>query len=146
MLELSKFCERLIELMQDADNITTDKLGEAIGVEGSAVRKWRAGTQSPTLANAIRLADYFSCSLDFLAGRIQDDVEYIPKPILPFHEQVISILKERNLSWYKVVKDTKISDSNMRDWRRGCSPLLPRLIELANYLDISIDYLVGRDR
>jgi len=146
MKELPKFSERLTELMQENENITTDKLGDAIGVVGSVVRQWRMGNRYPTLENTLRLADYFSCSIDYLAGRIQDDYQYTPKPVLPFHEQILSILKERNLSWYRLVKDTKISDSNMRDWKRGCSPLLPRLIELANYFDISIDYLVGRDR
>ena len=146
MKELPKFSEQLIGLMQENDNITTDKLGDAIGVAGSVVRKWRAGKSSPTLANTIRLAEYFSCSLDYLAGRTENDFEYTPKPVLPFHEQILSILKERSLSWYKVVKDTKISASNMRDWKRGCSPLLPRLIELADYLDITIDCLIGRDR
>ena len=144
MAELSRFSERLTELMQENDNITTDKLGEAIGVGGSVIRQWRAGNSFPTFENTLRLADYFSCSIDYLAGRAQNDYEYTPKPILPFHEQLQVILKERNISWYRVVKDTKISDSNMRDWRRGCSPLLPRLIELANYFNISIDYLIGR--
>ena len=146
MKELPKFSERLAELMQENDNITTDKLGDAIGVAGAVVRQWRAGKCSPTLANSIRLAEHFSCSLDYLAGRTENDFEYKTHPVLPFHERLTSILKQRDLSWYRVVKDTKISASNMRDWKRGSQPLLPRLVELADYLDITIDHLIGRER
>jgi len=146
MQELPKFCERLSELMFYADNITADKLGKVLNLGGSTIRQWRAGKRSPTFFNALRLAEYFGCSLDYLAGRIDDDIKFTPQPILPFHERLLYILNERGLTWYKVVKDTKISISNIHDWRSGSSPLLPRLIELADYLDVTLDYLVGRDR
>ena len=69
MKGLISFSERLSELMFDAANITTDKLGEAIGTSGALVRMWRLGKNIPSLANAVKIADFFNCSLDFLFGR-----------------------------------------------------------------------------
>jgi len=128
------------------DNSTNEKLGEKLGFGTSTVSLWRTGKRTPNLTNLIRLADYFNCSLDFLLGRSDDDSKITAQPLFPFHERLSHILNERELSWYKVVKDTRIAKSNMQDWRKGCSPLLPMLIELADYLDVTIDYLVGRER
>ncbi|MCL2847915.1 MAG: helix-turn-helix domain-containing protein [Firmicutes bacterium] len=146
MQEISKFSERLSELMFYNDNIASYKLAQKLGFGISTISQWKTGKRSPTLSNAVCLANYFGCSLDFLSERIDDDIKFTPQPLLPFPERLVQILKERKVSWYKVTIDTKLSESNMRDWRRGCLPHLPILIELADYLNVSIDYLVGRDR
>jgi len=147
MQKLFKFGERLSELMLYADNIKSDRLGEAVGVNGSTIRLWITGSRNPSLQNAVKLADYFRCPLNFLFGRSDDEkLDFTPQPVLPFYERFVAILKERGKSWYKVSKDTKISKSNIQDWRDGREPLMPILIDIANYLDITLDYLVGRDR
>ena len=58
MSQLLKFSERLSDLMLFADNLTTDKLGEALGTSGALVRMWRLGKNVPSLENIIKLADY----------------------------------------------------------------------------------------
>jgi len=146
MKKLPKFSERLTELMFEDNNITTDKLGEKLGLRGSSIRIWRSGRSNPSLAMIILLADYFNCTIDYLLGRVDDNIIYTPQALLPFHMSLTAILKEKNLSWYKVVHDTNISKTSMQAWRQGSVPLLPILIELADYLDISIDYLIGRER
>jgi len=146
MKKLPKFSERLTELMFEDNNITTDKLGEKLGLRGSSIRIWRSGRSNPSLQYAILLAEYFNCSLDYLLGRIDNDITFTPQELLPFHISLTTILKEKNLSWYKVVGDTNISKTSMQAWRKGSVPLLPILIELADYLDVSIDYLIGRER
>jgi len=144
MQESSKFCERLSRLMIE-ENLSADKLGKIINVGGSTIRQWRAGTRNPTLSNAILLANNFKCSIDFLAGRIDYDGEYIPKPTLPFYERLKYILDEHGVTWYRVAKDTKTSLSSLHTWHKGSQPLLHTVVELAKYLDISIDYLIGRE-
>ena len=146
-MQLPKFCERLSELIfYDGDNITTDKFGEKIGLRGSTVRLWKTGKRVPSLQNILRLAEHFNCSIDFLLGRIDNDIQFTPnKDLPPFPERLLSILKNYNISWYKVVQDTNISKSSLKSWRYGCTPLLPVLIELAEYFAVSVDYLIGRD-
>jgi len=145
MKNLHKFSERLGELMFYDNNITSDNLGEKLGLGGSSIRIWRTGKSIPSLSKAITLANYFNCSLDFLLGRIDDDIKYSPKPLPIFHEHLVSIINKRGISWYKVVKDTKVSKTSLQGWREGSDPSIVILNELANYLDVSIDYLIGRE-
>jgi len=123
MQKISKFGERLSDFMFFADNMTSGKLGGVLGFGRSTICQWRLGRRNPTLSNAVRLANYFGCSLDYLLGRSDDDSKFTPQPVMPFYERFISIINARRLSWYKVVKDTELSKSNIQDWRDGREPL-----------------------
>lgn len=54
-------------------------------------------------------------------------------------------IKERGLTAKKVSDATGISTGNISDWKSGRSmPSAVKLDILANYLDCSVDYLLGR--
>lgn len=54
-------------------------------------------------------------------------------------------IKELGISAKKVSDDTGISNGNISDWKNGRSmPTAIKLDVLANYLDCSVDYLLGR--
>ena len=54
-------------------------------------------------------------------------------------------IKELNLNAKKVSDDTGISTGNISDWKSGRSmPSAIKLDILADYLDCSVDYLLGR--
>lgn len=57
------------------------------------------------------------------------------------------LLKMNNVTAYKVAKDTGISYSSLSEWKSGRSamPSAECLIKLADYFNVSIDYLVGRN-
>jgi transcriptional regulator with XRE-family HTH domain len=56
------------------------------------------------------------------------------------------LLKEHNFTAYKVAKDTGISYSTFSDWKAGrSSPKPDKLEKIADYFDISIDKLMGRN-
>ena len=55
------------------------------------------------------------------------------------------ILKIKKLSLYRVSKDTGIPKSIIYEWASGeREPVSEYLVPLADYLDCSIDYLLGR--
>ena len=60
--------------------------------------------------------------------------------------QILSNLMEmRGISAYKISKDTGISDRLIGYWKSGeRSPTKDNLIKLADYFDVSVDYLLGR--
>lgn len=136
--------ERLKELMQD-NEIKSDELAKKLNVNGSAVRKWLLYDKSIYLSTLIKIADYFKCSIDYLIGRSDIFLSFIPQETPPFIENLYIILKQKNISTYKLDKETSIHHSHLYRWRKGAEPLLDSLIILAEYLDISIDYLVGRE-
>lgn len=54
-------------------------------------------------------------------------------------------IKELKLTAKKLSDDTGISTGNISDWKSGRSmPTALKLVVLADYLDCSVDYLLGR--
>jgi transcriptional regulator with XRE-family HTH domain len=54
-------------------------------------------------------------------------------------------MKEKQITRYNLVKNTNIYDSYFSNWKNGSDVNILTLIRLADYLDCSIDYLVGRN-
>ncbi len=141
---LSNFPERLRELMFDRGEMKSEELGAAIGVHGTNVRAWLNGTSLITLENAIKLANFFLCSLDYLSGRKEQDEEVLPRPLPPFYENLRKVMAEKQVTRYRIVRDTDIRDLYFTKWRKGAKPDLITVIKLADRLEVSLDYLVGR--
>lgn len=58
---------------------------------------------------------------------------------------LFELLEKRHITAYKLSKDIGISQGNISDWKTGRkTPSMKALIALADYFDVSIDYLVGR--
>lgn len=142
---LSDFGERLSELIFDK-NLTTEQLSKAVGISAGSISQWRTGKQNISLSNALKLADYFSCSIEFLIGRTGDKLNYVPREYPPFYERLLQVMKERGKSRYRIVKETKLSDGNFYSWKRGGDPFLQSVIDLADYFGYTIDYFIGRER
>lgn len=126
--------------------ISNKELAEILGVAPNSVGRWKRGARYMRLAQFVAIADYFNCSLDFLAGRSETVIDFIPKKCPPFYEHLRNILTNKNITKYRINTETKIKSSHFVDWKNGSEPQIYSLIELADYLDISIDFLVGRDR
>lgn len=60
-------------------------------------------------------------------------------------DNLYKVMNERKISSSKLAKDNNISTGNISDWKMGRSnPKTDTLIKIADYLNVSIDYLVGR--
>ena len=62
-----KFAERLKELRTER-GLSQRKLAKLIGVSDKAISLWESGENSPSLAIAKVIAQYFKVSIDYLAG------------------------------------------------------------------------------
>ena len=63
-----------------------------------------------------------------------------------FYETIKEICnRKKNITLTEMVKALELSTSMPTNWKRGIIPNGETLIKLANYLDVSIDYLLGRD-
>ena len=140
---LSKLPERLEELMEERE-LRSETLAKEAGIAGSSIRSWLRGTSVPSFESAVKLADFFGCSLDFLAGRSEDCGNIAPKPLPPFYPRLRAIMAEAGMTRFRIAKETQIKDAFFTNWARGEKPLLVTLCALADYLNVSIDYLVGR--
>ena len=62
-----------------------------------------------------------------------------------FTERFKKIIQTNNLTAYRVAKDTGISQGLMAEYHRGDKiPTVNNLVKIAEYLDCSVDYLLGR--
>lgn len=141
---LSKFPERLKELMIFHDGIKSEALGKEVGISGTCIRSFLRGNAQPSLTTAVKLADFFHCTLDFLAGIKENDREVLPRPLPPFYENLRKVMKEREVSRYKIAHSKDFRDSHFTNWSKGDQPKLSTVCILAKYLHVTLDYLVGR--
>lgn len=142
---MANFSERLKELIEERE-ISPKQLAEAIGVAVSSIHRWQSGKLQIYLSKLIKIADYFHCSLDFLTGRIEEYTPYSGRECPPFPERLRAVLREKGVSTYKLRNETKIDGCYFYKWDRGADPHIQTLIELAGYLDVSVDYIVGREK
>ena len=142
---LENFAERLQECMLYA-NIKSEQLGEKLGIGGATIRKYCGATSGIRLPNLIKLADYFNCSIDYLLGRTDKQLDFKLHSVMNFSERLRQVLKEKGLSRYSLDRDTKFKDAYFAVWDKGSQLGVVTLVELAEILDCSVDYLVGRDR
>ncbi|MEG1519497.1 MAG: helix-turn-helix transcriptional regulator [Clostridia bacterium] len=141
---MTNFGERLKELMLE-NNLTTIKLGESVGVTSSNVSKWYLRSADVSLSTLIKLSEYFDCSIEFLSGRLEIDSIKTKNSDEAFLPHIKKIMEENKISEYRLTKDLNLSRNVFQQWRKGSQPRLSSLAKIADYLNCSIDYLVGRE-
>ena len=143
MSNISLFPERLKELMFDSGQKTIREFAEKLGVHPTSVGHWLNGTTVITLENAVKLADFFGCSIDYLAGMSEVDRKVTPRPLPPFYENLRKVMAECGVTRYRLSKDV-VADVFFTKWAHGVEPLLCTVCKIAQYLNVSVDYLIGR--
>lgn len=62
-----------------------------------------------------------------------------------FTEIFVQYIADQNITAYRVAKETGISQGLMNEYKSGKKlPTLQNLLKIADYLDVSVDYLLGR--
>ena len=73
MMESEKFVERLSELLAEA-GLNRKQFAEKCGIPYTTVIGWTTLNRLPDYSSLVKIADFFDCAIDYLAGR-QDDYE-----------------------------------------------------------------------
>ncbi len=144
MISLSVFAERLNELMLESD-LNATAVAKKLCVDKSTISRYLSEEIAPTMQNAISIADLFNCSLDFLLGLSDDNLIKDFKECPPFGERLEQILKRKGKTKYALKKQTEISQSLLYYWTTGrFAPSIDNIVKIAEFLDCSVDYLIGR--
>lgn len=62
-----------------------------------------------------------------------------------FNKILKKLMTEKNISNYRLAKEIGVSNSTIANWLNGVSrPNDEKLQKLADYFDVSVDYLIGR--
>jgi transcriptional regulator with XRE-family HTH domain len=62
-----------------------------------------------------------------------------------FYERLIELCEQSNISLTAALKEIGLSASKGTQWKAGAIPSSINLSKLANYFDVSTDYLLGAD-
>ena len=61
-------------------------------------------------------------------------------------QNIMDLIKERKTTAYAVSKATGISSGNFSDWKSGkAKPSQKAIQKIADYFNVSVDYLLGRE-
>jgi len=145
VVNVMKFAEVLLELIEER-GLSLRKLEHECGVTSSQLSKYLKGFM-PSVFVAVRLANYFGVTLDFLFG-LEDENRWSGELVLDvdgFVSRYEGMLDKFNMSHYKIAKKTSLSESSLRRWRKGHVPSTEALVIIAETLSISIDYLVCKE-
>jgi len=65
---------------------------------------------------------------------------------MSFVERLIFLMEANSVSGYQLSKGTGIATSCISTWKNGKTvPSVKRMASIANFFDVSIDYLAGYD-
>ncbi len=140
------FQKRFIELSAEIDVKRKDKKAEIIGINRSTFSRAINYGIIPKTSSLIRIADYFNISVDYLIASTDD--EYFAKSTQSknFLERLEELRLERKIKTrYELSQELLIHRNNISQWYKlNCLPLIDDLIIIADYFNVSVDYLLGR--
>lgn len=137
------FKQKLQFLMKEA-NISVTKLSKELNIAKSCISGWKNGITLPKYDKAILLSQYFDCSLNFLFGNSDFEEKAKTHNIINFGKHLKSLLKDKKIKQEKFFDDLDLSSSNISYWSKDNTfPQMEIIIKIANYLNVSIDYLVS---
>ena len=144
MCNASKLGENLSSLMVE-HNLKAPAFAKLLNIDRSTVTEYQRGKRTPKFHVFVSIIEYFNISADILLGLADYSPATIFFPLKPFGDRLRTVMAETSTSQYRIEKDLHISGSTMYNWLTGKSlPNVESLIKLSKYMDVSVDYLLGR--
>ncbi len=144
---LSKFAERLKELMNEKD-LNAPLFADRIGVNSNSITQYLRGLHAPTYRVFLKMLEYFDCSADFLLGlsEFPRRENQVFRSAGEFSKRFRQAIKDCKTSQYALQKKTGITWANFHSWLNGKSlPYLDSLVKISEGLECSVDFLLGRE-
>jgi transcriptional regulator with XRE-family HTH domain len=134
---------------------TQKQVGEYVGLSKQAVNDIESGRRETTVSKAIQFARLFDTTIEYLHG--DHLIPDRPEPIngmepfiisnlnLEYADRMKSLREDKGVTLKSAAKDTLMGTRHYTRLELGeAQPTLYDLLRLADYFDVSLDYLVGR--
>jgi len=142
---LSIFGDRLNSIMYYSGT-TPEVLAQVVTLDVSNIYRYLRKESMPSLGNALKIADYFNCSLDYLFGLSESTFTVKHKQSPLFSICFKNILAVNYCRRYRVHIDTHLAGQSLDDWYNGIRvPSVDSVIVLAQYFKCSLDQLLERE-
>lgn len=143
---MEDFSANFQDIMIDR-NTNIQEISKQTGIDDSVLYDYLYGA-IPNVEFAVKLANFFDCSVNFLMGLDVEAKQTSFKKsfnIGLFSERYDNLLKENNITHYRLYKEKGLNYSSHYSWQRGSVPSMRSLCIIAEYFNVSIDYLIGRN-
>ena len=128
-------------------NINAPVLAKMINVHRTSITRYLRGERLPNYEDFVAIIEYFNVSADVLLGRIDYCDVTTFHPIQPFGTVLQQAMRDADVSQYRIQKDLHFSSATTSSWINNKKlPAMDRIDKLADYLEVSVDYLLGRIR
>lgn len=145
---MASIAKRIKELRDDA-GLTQEEFGKLFGIVKSTVSLYENGKTAPSDDIKRKICEHFKISMDFLLG-ITDNQNPDYSNNLDFlysfdGASIFShLLKEKGITIEDLSGQTGISQDKLLNWFCSSPPSIQELVTVADALDSSVDYLLGR--
>lgn len=140
---LTNFAERLKELMDEKD-LSVNDISEKINLDDSTIYKYLNCKKFPSVETAIKLAETFQCSVEYLLGRTDNGNERKLKKRPPFTKQLKFLLEHFEKTKYALYTYGKVRQFAVQNWAKGIyEPNLDSVIKMADYFECTVDFVLG---
>ena len=137
--------KRIFELIEEENNGYQNIVEQLNLSDVSIIYTWKREEYLPSTENFIKLSEYYNCSLDYLLCRTDDFGRSATKQVSKFYDRVEELIKKNKYKKYILEEDKICSSNNLFKWKNGAMPKIETVIKLADYFNVTIDYLLGRE-
>jgi len=143
-MNLSNFAERLSELLFE-HKLSVPDFAKKLGCGRTTINRYLSGARAPSTELAVKMADYFSCTTDFLLGLEDENYSHHFLPCPPFSKRFPFLCEHFQVSKYRIHADTNIPSSLLGYWQNGLrKPNMEHIVQLAEYFSCPVDFILGR--
>ncbi len=138
--------KRIRDLREDND-LTQNDIANYLKVYRSTYAKWEDGTNKIPLEKLDMLSIKYNVSIDYLIGITSIKRDYNIKPFNQnkFLLRLKNERKKRNLSQLSIANILDITKATYSKYELGIiTPHIDKIIILADFYKITLDYLVGK--
>lgn len=139
-----EFQNRVKDLMDEFDYKKTD-LSQAAGVSTAVLSRILIYGIIPSLGILIKIADTFSVSIPYLLAEDDNAQFYKAEKPVTFQQRLHALMEEKQTKYSQIAHKMPFTKNYFYEWeRKNMLPSLDYLKCLADYFNVSIDYLLGR--
>ncbi|MBQ8615691.1 MAG: helix-turn-helix transcriptional regulator [Clostridia bacterium] len=143
---MNRINERVVEFLND-ENLKLKELAVYLKMDVSIIHTWRRNESYPSTRYLIKLCEYFDCSVEYMLNRTEEYGKGVVEIVDSFANRVKFLMKLKNKTTYQMVKKDHVCSSSAFDrwFKKNVVPSPETLVKLADYFNVTVDYLLGRE-
>ena len=141
---------KILRLMFEK-GIPQKQLADYLGLKNYQISEWKSGKTKSYMKYIGEIASFLGVSVDFL---LNDDVSFetesetldskeAEEPITLLN-RIKEMCVTRRISIATMLSDCGIAKNTVTNLNQGKDMMLSNAVKIADYLDVSVDYLLGR--